>query len=276
MPQIPYLWLPDAKNRRTAPAVQKVGQIVKIRQINAINQGPRSQFFNNGSGDPQIAGEHDQYRAFQAPIERPSPLPHAKNYQSPYFRSKMDGNREHGQRQCGAMGQHHFTQHGTFHVTTNAHDHISWCTINGIPEILINNLRTAKYACMTKVYAFSILPDHMHMMINPGKDGLSKFVQLFKKTSMREARGCLRSRNLQGDLRIADVRVDEITFVNVNAVHWQKGFFAREICNDRQWDVIMAYITTNPVRHGLVNNIGDWPWTSLHFPDVIDDCGMPR
>ena len=41
--------------------------------------------------------------------------------------------------------------------------------------------------------------------------------------------------------------------------------FNREIIeSDTYFGQVMAYIHLNPIKHGFVNNIKEWPWTSYH------------
>ena len=69
------------------------------------------------------------------------------------------------------MTQQHFEQQGIFHVTTNAKQKIPWLTWTGVPEILINNLWMTRNLYHAEVYAFCILPDHMHVVLRPGEKG---------------------------------------------------------------------------------------------------------
>jgi putative transposase len=37
----------------------------------------------------------------------------------------------------------------------------------------------------------------------------------------------------------------------------------------------MRYVLLNPVRAGLVAQAGDWPWSSLHYPILLDPAPVP-
>jgi len=89
------------------------------------------------------------------------------------------------------MTQKHF-QYGLFHVTTNAKKHVPWCTSGQIPPIILDNLFMTRNLYDAKVYAFCILPDHMHIIVNPGDKGLSQFMHSFKRNAMRDIRANLR------------------------------------------------------------------------------------
>lgn len=162
------------------------------------------------------------------------------------------------------MGQKHGEQLGTFHITTNAKGNVPWCTLPDVPAILIDNLIMTRNVLKGQVYASCILPDHMHMIVSPGEKGLSEFIQSFKKNSSRDARKILQRRS--GDSVIAaDMNV---------CSGWQKGFHDERIRDGKQCGSALNYVQRNALHHGLVKDVMDWPWTSLHFERFLDEMEM--
>ncbi len=179
------------------------------------------------------------------------------------------------------MTQWHRIQHGIFLVTTNAQDREPWCVNRGVPEIIIETLVLAKRIQRAKVHAFCILPDHMHMIIEPGPRGLSKFVQSFKMNSSREIRR-LRQRIIENS------REDRVGLVGLSAEisksplttprkfgggtfrGWQHGFHSQRIAEEDHLKNAFRYVERNALRHRLVHSAKDWPWTSIHFGQVMD------
>jgi len=51
---------------------------------------------------------------------------------------------------------------------------------------------------------------------------------------------------------------------------WQKGFHDERIESSQQMENALAYVRCNAWRHGLVDDPEDWPWSSLHFPSIVD------
>ena len=99
------------------------------------------------------------------------------------------------------MSQKHVEQFGTFHITTNARGRVPWCTMEGIPEILIRDLKTASELFEVEIKAFCVLPNHMHILCFTGPKGLSRFIQSFKSNSSRNIRRFTRSRSSEHVLR---------------------------------------------------------------------------
>jgi len=147
------------------------------------------------------------------------------------------------------MSQKHYQQtYAIFHITTNTKDAIPWCTSKSIPMILIKHLCVTRDIYQTQIFAFCILPDHVHCILCPRPKGISKFMQSFKSNSTKEVR-----KNQQFAL-----------------VAWQQGFHDEGIRDSAQRSAAIGYVQGNAMKHGLVKEITDWPWTSLHFPSFID------
>ncbi len=45
---------------------------------------------------------------------------------------------------------------------------------------------------------------------------------------------------------------------------WQRRFWEHQIRDERDLQRHVDYIHYNPVKHGLVENVEDWPWSSYH------------
>ncbi len=89
------------------------------------------------------------------------------------------------------MSQRHGAQHGIFHVTTNAAKKNPWLTMDGVPNVIIDNLMMTRNVHRAQVHAFCILPDHMHIILTPGEKGLSSFIHSFKRNSSKDIRSIL-------------------------------------------------------------------------------------
>lgn len=158
------------------------------------------------------------------------------------------------------MSQRHAIQEGaTFHITTNTRRKIPWLTAEGIPRIVIDNLVMTRNIQRAEIFAFCILPDHMHILIRPGEQGLSKFMHSFKRNS---------AWHINQVIPVAEVHEPQLR--NVNHFIWQKGFHDERIQSDKQRSHAWRYITENALHHGLTETIEDWPWTSLHWEHLLD------
>jgi putative transposase len=85
------------------------------------------------------------------------------------------------------------------------------------------------------LYAYVIMPDHIHLLIRPINLGISKTVQLIKGRASR--------------------KINKGTF-------WQKGFFDFAILTDKKFEEKFNYIHYNPVKRGLVEKAEDYEYSS--------------
>ncbi|MBI3331809.1 transposase [Candidatus Peregrinibacteria bacterium] len=157
------------------------------------------------------------------------------------------------------MAQKHYAQVGTFHVTTNTRGKIPWCTFKGVPEILIQNLFNSRNIHEAKIFSFCILPNHMHILLETNEKDLSSFMKSFKRNAIRDIRTMLiRRRRLQS------------APADINQIKWQRNFHDEFIRDTQQRNNALAYVSYNAWRHGMTGEMNDWPWSSVHYPHLLD------
>jgi len=99
--------------------------------------------------------------------------------------------------------------------------------------------------------AIVILPDHLHMVMSlpPGDADYATRWRIIKARF---------SRNLpKGHQRASHVRRGE------RAV-WQRRFWEHHIRDAADYAAHVQYCWDNPVKHGLVRDARDWPYSSVH------------
>lgn len=45
---------------------------------------------------------------------------------------------------------------------------------------------------------------------------------------------------------------------------WQRRFWEHQIRDDLDYEIHMDYLHYNPVKHGIVRNVKDWPHSTFH------------
>ena len=120
-----------------------------------------------------------------------------------------------------------------------------------IADRIIACLRYMRHEEKIKLFAFSIMPDHLHLSLclMPGEE-IFAVVRDFSKFTSRGINQLLATR---GKL-------------------WQEGFFDRRIRNREELGDRCEYIEHNPVRAGpvragLVASAQQWPYSSAAFPN---------
>ncbi|WP_442497152.1 REP-associated tyrosine transposase [Methylobacter sp. sgz302048] len=120
----------------------------------------------------------------------------------------------------------------------------------------INLLRAAfRYVKERKPYrinAVVILPDHLHCIwtLPPGDGDFSMRWNLLKGHFSRAIP--------QGE------RISSSRSKRRERGLWQRRFWARLLCDQADFNNHMDYIHWNPVKHGYVRKVVDWPHSSFH------------
>ena len=112
--------------------------------------------------------------------------------------------------------------------------------------------KNAKQFFSFKIIAICVLPDHIHVILNP--KNIKEYPKII--TSIKY----YFSKNY-------NVGVETPTYGYVNKGEkgvFQRGFFEHTITSEEELNNQINYIHYNPVKHGLVYNVKDWQHSSFH------------
>ncbi|PYC28421.1 transposase [Aquipseudomonas alcaligenes] len=102
-----------------------------------------------------------------------------------------------------------------------------------------------------QIPATVVLPDHLHLMMQlpKGDADFSCRVRRLKSLFVRALRdkGFPVALNEQGEANV-----------------WQRRFWEHLIRDEVDFAVHVDYIHSNPLKHGLVSRVCDWPFSSFH------------
>ena len=110
-------------------------------------------------------------------------------------------------------------------------------------ELVKFTLETANARHEFKLHAWTILPDHIHLILDSQTGDLSAMMKSFKTgfASYWRSRQGVRSGRV-----------------------WQNRFWDHIIRDDADLNAHVDYIHYNPVKHGLVSSPFDWQHSSIH------------
>ncbi len=120
----------------------------------------------------------------------------------------------------------------------------------------IDLLRESVRMCIQKrpfhIDAWVVLPDHMHCIwtLPVGDSDFSNRWKIIKTHF---------SKGLPKDERRSNVRVRR----GERGI-WQRRFWEHVIRDDKDYCHHMDYLHFNPVKHGWVTHVIDWPYSSFH------------
>ena len=122
-------------------------------------------------------------------------------------------------------------------------------------RLLVGELRSCDASGLTKSLAWVVMPDHFHWLVKLQTVDLGKILQQVK---CRSAISINRNRGRSGRI-------------------WQKGFHDRALRRDEDLKAAARYVIANPLRAGLVDNIGNYPlWDAIWIESSSQKRGSAR
>jgi len=145
----------------------------------------------------------------------------------------------------------HFVAGGSYFFTVNLAEHQQRPLTEHI-EALRAAFRYARLRHLFTIDAIAVLPDHLHSMwtLQEGETDFALRWRLIKATFSRALPRGERvspSRSRKGDRGI-----------------WQQRYWEHTLRNEEDFARHADYIHFNPVKHGRVRQVADWPYSSFH------------
>jgi putative transposase len=126
-------------------------------------------------------------------------------------------------------------------------------TVRQSLRIAIENVRATR---PFSIDAWVLLPDHLHCIwtLPEGDRDFSTRWSLIKRSVSRFS---------------ADVTLDPASRSASSRKHrestvWQRRFWEHQIRDERDFERHADYIHFNPVKHGHVERVADWPYSTFH------------
>src|SRR5437868_8705187 len=144
-----------------------------------------------------------------------------------------------------------FIPGGPYFFTVTLTDRRSSLLVDHI-STLRSAFRVARNERPFSIDAIVILPEHLHVIMTLPPDD-ADFSGRWRRikghfSSQLIAAGAFLKRHSNGDLLL-----------------WQRRFWEHTIRNDGDFARHVDYIHFNPVKHGLVARVRDWPHSSFHL-----------
>lgn len=152
---------------------------------------------------------------------------------------------------------------------------LTFCTYKGKPffnnpelaRIFLTHLETARRKLDFKLWAYVVMPEHVHLLVWPG-ERKAEVRQILREVKLWSGRECLaHSASVRESCRI--YRSDGST----SHRFWLPGGgYDRNLWSSEAIQSSIDYIHNNPVKRGLASSSAAYPWSSaaaLHGrPDI--------
>lgn len=146
------------------------------------------------------------------------------------------------------------TPGATYFFTVNTYQRQQVLTEKPFYTALKQSLRRIKEAYPFKIEALVLPPDHLHCIWTLPKDDADYALRwnLIKRLTSQQTRHPItpelsESRKKRGELGL-----------------WQRRFWEHQIKDERDFERHVDYIHWNPVKHGYVKAVAEWPYSSFH------------
>jgi len=118
-------------------------------------------------------------------------------------------------------------------------------------QAFLSIIALAKARHPVKMFAFSLMPNHFHILSEASHhQSLSRFMQWLLTSHVRRYHKHYGS---SGHV-------------------WQGRFKSFPVQRDEHLLMVLRYVLQNPVRSGLAASIDDWPWSSCCRNELADPC----
>jgi len=119
-------------------------------------------------------------------------------------------------------------------------------------ELLRTAVRLVRQRHPFKIHGWVVLPEHLHCVIElpPGDANYAVRWRLIKMGF---------SKALPHTERLSAVR----TRRGERGI-WQRRYWEHLVRDERDFQAHMDYVHFNPVKHGLVGDVADWPYSTFH------------
>ena len=144
-----------------------------------------------------------------------------------------------------------YVKGGTYFFTVNLLDRNKSLLVEHI-DLLRESIRFVKSQKPFYIDAWVVLPDHLHAVLTSPDDDVdysSRWREIKKRfsKSLPKTEFLTQTRKRKNERGI-----------------WQRRFWEHTIRDDNDYWHHVNYVHFNPLKHGLVSQVADWPYSSFH------------
>ena len=145
-------------------------------------------------------------------------------------------------------------QGGRYFFTVNTYGRQAVLIEDSVLEALRQGIESARRTLPFEIDAWVLLPDHLHCLwtLSPEDHNFSARWAIIKRHVSRRC-----SPSDQSRLSQSRQRRNESGF-------WQRRFWEHLIRDETDFRRHMDYIHWNPMKHGYVKRVADWPYSTFH------------
>jgi putative transposase len=151
-----------------------------------------------------------------------------------------------------------YDQEGLYFVTFTVHQWVDVFTRKAYADILLDSIRYCQAHKGLRVYAWVLMSNHCHLIVDAEKGKLSDIIRDLKKHTAKEMVAAIEN-NAQ------ESRKRWLLWLLKKDGHvwfWEEGYHGEEIRTKAFFDSKVEYIHSNPVRAGIVEKEEEYLYSS--------------
>ena len=147
-------------------------------------------------------------------------------------------------------------QGGCYFFTVNTHLRQPLLCQDEVRHALRQSINLVREKHPFEIHAWVLLPDHLHCIwqLPPRDEDYSKRWSWIKRLVSQEIP------HITYDPKL----ITQSKYKRRESTLWQRRFWEHEIRDQHDFNRHMDYIHWNPVKHGLVDRVVDWPYSTFH------------
>lgn len=148
-----------------------------------------------------------------------------------------------------------FVPGGTYFFTLVTHQRRPFLAESQARRCLRKAFREVRKRYPFTIDAFVLLPDHMHCVwtLPPGD---SNYSVRWRQIKNRFTQVYIACGGVEASLSVARAKKGDRGL-------WQSRYFEHTVRDEEDLKHCIDYTHINPVKHGLVSHVCDWPWSSF-------------
>ncbi len=153
--------------------------------------------------------------------------------------------------------QNYTLENACYFITITARKFIPLFRDEEVVRILFDSLEYLRHKDGLKVYAYVVMPNHIHLVVGCDSKAMNDIVGSFKSYTSRSIAEYL---ELNDEQRLKEIQ--KVAYKGQSYAIWQETFRSEVICDEAFLRQKVDYIHNNPVKGGLVESVDDWQHSS--------------
>ncbi len=130
-----------------------------------------------------------------------------------------------------------------------------------VKDLIVDNIGNLRQEYGFKLFGYVVMPNHVHLVMLPPDDLLlSRIIGHLKSVSARAILSFWRSQGLQLFEKLKVTRDGKSRYAL-----WQRRYYDHNCRTRETTREKITYCHNNPVKKGLVEEPGDWRWSSYRW-----------